>query len=95
LEVGALMSSGTVAVLASDDNVYKEVTLDVPQTVTATTYILAAMADDGNIQYRYKNGSGAMDAWSGKMYSAFPYDPIGTPGFDDLARDLEISLYVD
>lgn len=92
---GALLSCGSTTVLSTDDNTYVEATLDTPTAVSATTYILSAMADDIGIDYHYKAGVGAMDDWESKMFSSFCYDPIGTPDFNDLARNLAISVYVD
>ncbi len=92
---GALMSSGSVSVGVTDDDVYKEVALAVPQAVTATDYIIAAMGDDANLFYWINDGVGALDAWLSKVYASFPYDPIGTPDFDNLARNMVASVYVD
>jgi hypothetical protein len=92
---GNLLSSGSVSVAPTDDNVYKEVTLSPSVAVTATTYIIAIMGDDGNLFFNAKAGVGALDAWVGKVYASFPYDPIGTPDFNNLARNMVAGIYVD
>ena len=86
---GTLLSSGTATVASTDDDVYAEITLGTPIANSgSTTYSLAFFGETGDLFYYYKSGTGAMDAWIGKVYSSFPYDPIGTPDFDNLSRNI-------
>jgi len=92
---GAPLASGTAAVLSTDDDVYIEVTFGSPVAVTATTYVIAFAGDSGDMGYWYKAGVGALDIYNSVGYSGFPENPLGTPAFDNLARNACVSLYVD
>jgi len=92
---GAPIASGTVSILSTDDDVYKEITFDTPVAVTATTYILAWCADSANVGWYHNAGVGATDIYTGVGYSGFPENPLDTPTFPDLSRNACVSLYVD
>ncbi len=91
---GTLLASGSVVVDAADDDVFKEITLNVGVSNSGSvTYQIKAMGDSGDIFFYVKNPGGAMDIFN-STYASFPEDPIGTPAIDNYDRNMVAGAYL-
>lgn len=92
---GTLLGSGTVSVLSTDDDVFKEVTLNTPAANSGTTtYHLVAMADSSDVRYFYLATASSLDISLGQTYASFPPGTLAGADFNDLGRKIVGGAYL-